>query len=125
MLFRSFNLLLTGIYFSLLHVTKVINGPTFNRAEEFAEFSVLKLEKSRGAWLAVLLECATLDLGVVSSSPCCVWRLLKNKIFRKKTRKFSGKRKQGRHPIYDSSKGTKIYCISQSHLPGDSGIIAS
>ena len=106
-------------------MTKVTNGPTFNRAEEFAEFSVLKLEKSWGAWLAALLECATLDLGVVSSRPRCVWRLLKNKIFKKKTTKVSGKRKQGRHSICDSSKGTKIYCISQSHLPGDSGIIAS
>lgn len=33
-------------FFSLSHVAKVSNGFSFSRSEEFAEFSVLKLEKS-------------------------------------------------------------------------------
>lgn len=38
-------------------------------------------------WLAQLAERVTLDLGVVSMSPCSVQILLKNKIFFKKKRK--------------------------------------
>ena len=67
-------------------------------------------EKSWGIWLAQLVECVTLDLGVVVFDPHIGWRLFKNKQTKKLTKK-----------IFPQMSTIQIHVFVRSQMSGGPG----